>query len=759
MSLEAGDFITARRPDTKRIRWRDAVVVEPAKRGTDDFVKLKFQGDTEIHALKWDHVKLPDNESKPSRNGTSTDWRGTTSTTPFLPASMVINIDATDSVPPSPPVQDPRESRGSVANTSKQGLGILQRPYGEIVAARSGSYQTQRGGNGLGGTQNSSVVDGSKSLHLLDSVQGEAFLTEDEIINKRAEERRNQLRRKEEEKRNQLRRKELERRKEIMRREREERERAAQRIARNPKEFNFADFITAKGGGIRRDAIESEPDKIEPGDSFAQKRKSNVLTIGSDIDDSARPSEKKRREKGNLKKKFRTLSEEHKQRPYQRRAEFPTSSESEMERHPMPASLQDEDYRIPRIGEKRKDRSYRGLKSSGKNGKQNRLGGGRGSALRPAQSSTDAWAPSSGDEELQCVGFIPQSTGSAKRQVPPYVPIRLNSRPKAKRIATDFTATGNPFNTVAYSAEENHVFDVCQDLLGGNYWKEVEMVTKKLAETKVVTENIKIGKGRKKAKPIQWCSLRAVAITDAELKVPHVQPTQSLKTIDSNTPGRTDALTSSRENAHVQIPLPIILRCVCNVTDPVQDLNSVLQCQVCGLWSHTRCTQQTDKMHNIRNVNLKNGFICVHCVERINLVVCPRSRISLDGEDEGHEARSGSGEVNSRPSLPVQVRTLEQMMRDLGRPPPELHVPRESASYVSDTTVKLTRRPLTEAETRAREDNVEFLRAGVLRPYVGHREERLMSTLTIKAELLRKASKKSGQEQIEDAVEIIHLDG
>lgn len=167
--------------------------------------------------------------------------------------------------------------------------------------------------------------------------------------------------------------------------------------------------------------------------------------------------------------------------------------------------------------------------------------------------------------------------------------------------------------------------------------------------------------------------------------------------------------------------VPRIFDCMCGfINEPGQKSSTTtqgaIQCGVCGLWSHLKCTQlDADEVGSIRGEKSgpKKRFVCVQCLD---FSIKPSHVQSLD-----QSTTRGSQE-----SWQSQIKPLVRMFSGL-RVDEEFEAMNNQASKEPRTTRKgYVRPPLTDADITARANNVEALRAGLPRASIGHKERTLI---------------------------------
>lgn len=170
--------------------------------------------------------------------------------------------------------------------------------------------------------------------------------------------------------------------------------------------------------------------------------------------------------------------------------------------------------------------------------------------------------------------------------------------------------------------------------------------------------------------------------------------------IESISLGRSSTVGTSVNSLRVH-------ECLCGrINEPKAEVPGTcgsIQCSRCGLWSHIRCLLLVDQEIEEFRAH-RQRFTCWHCVS-----VYPNC-VSNDPDNSERMERG----IQIRPVLPI------------GRAPIVSNhgwVQRKFKKY------SFVRKPLEESECRARSENVEALRQGLVLPLVGKAEQAMIETL------------------------------
>ncbi|KAI0562739.1 hypothetical protein FGB62_54g125 [Gracilaria domingensis] len=241
---------------------------------------------------------------------------------------------------------------------------------------------------------------------------------------------------------------------------------------------------------------------------------------------------------------------------------------------------------------------------------------------------------------------------------------------------------------------------------------------------------------RKKSTPKRWADRKTTEKTvfqhGSEGPIPKEQEDM----------GVVESIPSGLFNSSLQDNDSVILdfRCVCRSAKPNgrnEPLGrATVQCGLCGYWSHLECVGLDDEsvqgLRGSKSVTEKH-FVCTFCVDDATYRDPNSKPARASGKSRrrvpppGADRRSDLGEDQEwcshiSPVIFGQPQTKKYNTRS-SRKISKSSIPRSGSRY-------RPRSPLSEAEIQARNENVEFLRSGVLKPSIGLKERELVDGKT-----------------------------
>lgn len=724
MELPAGTIVTARRPN-KRVRWRSAVVQEPAAQSTHTHVKLKFEGESHVHSLPWSHLQLPRTERVSA----------------VEPPPRLVSTSATTA---APEVIDLDTSPFSQANGARNDER-REEDEGETVQMRTGE-------NGGG----------------MDFMR----MTREWLMEKKEPQEKVEARKREE-----ARKRQEAARREEMRKKEEDRERTEMgRVGRAdalelPKAgaegirrggaslvFSFADYVEqarSAGGRATRDLC----NRLHENGRIPQKRKpvfsDGTLNGTGAVNrlDSNMWMRVERGEVDNNEIKRRRTSIELGESLYSLPGAQEGPSLDVNERHPMQSSKDDFFYRIPRRG------GYRPHASGATHVPPIRLSLQPRTEIRAETGENRSPLTEMQEHEMSVSsGGLPVRHGRVRG-------------PPASRVATQFEASNSPFgDNIIFGDDDSEVLDLCGDF---STVACVGEISQKLAKTSLQNPITMRGKGRKSRKPNRWCN--PYVLTLQEVSAQQRNCHNFTQDIEDNQHHATrvanDSLAHSDDVQHrIGCPeaheLPIIMQCVCNrACLPDGDLRNAIQCRMCGLWSHLMCTQLNQDPSNAKD-DFRQRFICVQCLEKVTgtthvAVIFSDDETENSGDDDiGLEQTHRNGDESP---LTVQIRSLPQILNefeecDKRRRTKSTLTSTPKATY--DKSDYIRRSPLTREDVIARAENIEELRSGVCKPSIEEDEQDMISALMKNAQRsmwMKSYNMPHGKAEAEDTVSMTRV--
>eukprot|EP00178_Gracilaria_changii_P007532 TRINITY_DN237_c0_g1_i1.p1 TRINITY_DN237_c0_g1~~TRINITY_DN237_c0_g1_i1.p1 ORF type:complete len:728 (-),score=91.25 TRINITY_DN237_c0_g1_i1:1666-3849(-) len=285
------------------------------------------------------------------------------------------------------------------------------------------------------------------------------------------------------------------------------------------------------------------------------------------------------------------------------------------------------------------------------------------------------------------------------------------------------------------------VINKCDDIVD-EHKSEVQAMLQSFGELKIKRTQLTVRSrgSRKKSRPQRWADRK---ITEGTV----FQQGQN-DPATKNDMGAVEDIPSGLFNTTLQDGgfVDHELRCGCQ-SHKSSDRNGLsgraaLQCGLCGYWSHLECVAlDENSIADLRGTNpdTKKHFVCTFCVDdatnrslvRVKAHAqkkTPQLQKSKSPALANARARSDSGEAvewhsHVSPVILPRHQTMKHNSRSL----------RKSSSRPIIATSRnryRPRPPLSEAEIQARNENVEFLRSGVLKPSVGFKERELIDGKT-----------------------------
>lgn len=718
MELPAGTIVTARRPN-KRVRWRSAVVQEPASQSTHTHVKLKFEGESHVHSLPWSHLQLP-----------RTD-RVSAVESRIRPIPLRAAAIATD-------VIDLETSPFSQAD----GTGVDEEREGKVREV-SEVRKTENGG-------------GMDFMRMTREWLMEKKEPQEKVEARRREEarkrleaaRKEKMRKKEEE----MGRMEMERVGRIGVPELQKGGAGGRRRGGASSVFSFADYMEqarSGGGRVKRDTING----IHERGCIPQKRKQaltegtpNAKEVANGVGNNLWRSERGEVDNGEIKRRRTSVELGGSLYSLQRAHGGPSPDVNE--RHPMQSSKDDFFYRIPRKG------GYRPHASGATHVPPIRL------SLQP-RSETRAETAENRLQltEMQGQELSVSSGGLSVRH-------RRVKRPPASRVAKHFEASNSPFEKgVVFDDTDLKVLDLCGDL---SIAACVGEISRRLAETSLQNAVTMRGKGRKSQKPKRWCNPFVLKVQEvsAQQRNRHNVP-KDIRDCHREAVTVTNASFTHLDDAQRRMSctnaqeMPIILQCVCNRVHLLDnDPRNAVQCRVCGLWSHLTCTQRYQDQINSED-DFRQRFMCIQCLERSTIPIRVPVILSDDEAQSSGSDDTGADHTytnSDKCSLIIQIRSLPQILTEFEESDKRRRrrkKPIPKATYNNSNYFR--RSPLTTEDVVARAENIEELRSGVCKPSIEENQRDMMNTLVKNAQTLIWAKSHGMPHEIAEADETVSV--